>query len=96
MHATFKPWYWLNTESVKFLRNGYIEGNTDIIEHFKQLGYKAEKILKKPGFADKFNNYLSRGFYLLPTPTITNFLSESDATVSCFGNLIIFRFYLTH
>jgi len=88
MYNTYEPWYWLNTESVKFLRNGYIDEGVDIIEHFKGLGHKAEKILRRPGFADKFNSYLSRGFYLLPTPTITNFLSKTDATVSCFGSVI--------
>jgi ribonucleoside-diphosphate reductase alpha chain len=83
----YKDWYWLNDESRKFLNNGYIPKDVDIIEHFKNLGLKAEKILNKPGFADKFNGYLAKGYYLLPTPTITNFLSEKDTTVSCFGSV---------
>ena len=83
----YQDWYWLNEESIKFLRNGYIAENVNIQEHFKQLGQKAEKILNKPGFADKFNGYLAKGYYLLPTPTITNFLSKKDATVSCFGSV---------
>ena len=83
----YQDWYWLNDESIKFLRNGYIAENVNIQEHFKQLGQKAEKILNKPGFADKFNGYLAKGYYLLPTPTITNFLSKKDATVSCFGSV---------
>lgn len=87
MAREYKDWYWLNDESVKFLRNGYISPEVDIKEHFRNLGIKAEKILNKPGFADKFNSYLAKGYYLLPTPTITNFLSEKDATVSCFGSV---------
>lgn len=83
----YKDWYWLNPESVKFLKNGYIDPKIDQKEHFKKLGVKAEQILNKPGFAEKFNNYLAKGYYLLPTPTITNFLSKKDATVSCFGSV---------
>lgn len=88
MERKYEPWYWLNEESLKFLRNGYIDPNQNVIEHFQKLGHKAEQILQKPGFADKFNGYLAEGLYLLPTPTITNFLSKSDATVSCFGSYI--------
>ena len=83
----YENWQWLNEESVKFLNNGYIPKNVDIKKHFLALGTKAEQILNKPGFADKFNNYLAKGYYLLPTPTITNFLSKKDATVSCFGSV---------
>lgn len=87
MKRTYEPWYWLNDESVKFLKNGYINPSSDIKGHFLGLGKKAEKILNKPGFADKFNDYLAKGYYLLPTPTITNFLSDKDTTVSCFGSV---------
>lgn len=88
MERKYEPWYWLNEESLKFLRNGYIDPNQNVIEHFQKLGHKAEQILQMPGFADKFNGYLAEGLYLLPTPTITNFLSKTDATVSCFGSYI--------
>ena len=87
MPRIYNEWYWLNDESVKFLNNGYIPKEVDIKKHFQALGTKAEKILNKPGFADKFNGYLAKGYYLLPTPTITNFLSKKDATVSCFGSV---------
>jgi len=87
MNNKYKDWYWLNEESLKFLHNGYIPVGVDSIKHFKALGTKAELILNKPGFADKFNGYLAKGYYLLPTPTITNFLSKKDATVSCFGSV---------
>jgi len=87
MAKSYEDWYWLNQESLKFLNNGYIPEGVDTIKHFKALGDKAEMILNKPGFADKFNGYLAKGYYLLPTPTITNFLSKKDATVSCFGSV---------
>lgn len=80
----FEKWYWLNEQSKAFLQNGYIQG--DEISHFKKIGEKAEKLLNKPGYAEKFIDYLSRGWYLLPTPGITNFLDEKESAISCFGS----------
>jgi len=84
MEEEFKDWYWLNKQSIAFLENGYITG--DIKDHFKQIGDKAEKMLNKPGYSDKFMNYLAKGYYLLPTPGITNFLHPKESAISCFGS----------
>lgn len=86
MKKEFKKWYWLNEQSKVFLQNGYIEG--DEIEHFKKIGLKAEGILKKEGYAEKFLDYLSRGWFLLPTPGITNYLHDKESAISCFGSYV--------
>ncbi len=83
MERNFKKWYWLNTQSKEFLQNGYIKG--DEIEHFKKIGEKAEKILKKEGWAEKFLDYQAKGWFLIPTPGITNYLDEKESSISCFG-----------
>lgn len=80
----FEKWYWLNDQSKEFLQNGYIVG--DEKEHFYAIAKKAEKMLNKPGWADRFIENLSKGYYLLPTPGITNFLHEKESAISCFGS----------
>lgn len=84
MTRKFEKWYWLNDYSKAFLANGYIEG--DEIEHFAKIGEKAEKILNKPGFKDRFMEHMASGHFLLPTPGITNFLHEKESAISCFGS----------
>jgi ribonucleoside-diphosphate reductase alpha chain len=83
MARVFDKWYWLNEQSKAFLQNGYIVG--DEKEHFKKIGDKAEGLLNKPGYSAKFQDYLSRGWFLLPTPGITNYLDEKESAISCFG-----------
>jgi ribonucleoside-diphosphate reductase alpha chain len=80
----FEKWYWLNDRSVEFLENGYIKG--DIKEHFKKIGDKAEALLGKEGWSEKFLDYVARGWYLLPTPGVTNFIHPKESAISCFGS----------
>lgn len=84
MIKQFEDWYWLNDKSKTFLQNGYIVG--DEKEHFQKIADKAEKILGKKGWAKKFMGYLAKGWYLLPTPGITNFLHDKESPISCFGS----------
>lgn len=86
INLNFDKWYWLNEQSIKFLRNGYINEKDDIKLHFRKIGEKVEKMRNIKGFADKFEDYVSRGWYLLPTPGITNFLHEKECPISCFGS----------
>lgn len=88
MIKEFKRWYWLNDISTKFLRNGYIPEEQDIKEHFKKIGEKAEKLTGKVGLCGRFMDNLSKGYYLLPTPGITNFLHEKESAISCFGSFV--------
>lgn len=80
----YEKWYWLNERSRDFLAHGYITG--DPKEHYRKIGEKVERIMNKPGYADKFIDYISRGWFLLPTPGITNFLHEKESAISCFGS----------
>lgn len=82
----YNDWYWLNQDSQTFLSRGYIPQGYDQKEWFKAISEKAEKILNRPGFSDKFLGYLAKGYYLLPTPVITNFLTEKESPISCFSS----------
>ena len=83
---TKKKYYWLNTDSVKFLEGGYLEDKVTPIERVKQIASNAESILNIEGFATKFEYYMSKGFYSLATPIWTNFGNKRGLPVSCFGS----------
>ena len=38
------------------------------------------------GFADKFEDYMSRGYYSFSTPVWTNFGNDRGLPISCFGS----------
>jgi ribonucleoside-diphosphate reductase alpha chain len=76
--------YWLNEESRTFLSRGYLTETPE--ERIKHIAYTAEKILKIEGFADKFENYMQRGFYSLSTPVWSNFGKNKGLPISCYGS----------
>lgn len=79
---------WLNENSRKFLEGGYLLPGVSPEERIREIAEHAEKILNKPGFADKFNDYMSRGFYSLASPVWSNFSHERGLPISCFGSYI--------
>lgn len=86
MQHKFEDWYWLNEHSKEFLQEGYLEG--DEIEHFTKIALKAENILGEEGYAERLLENLKKGWYLLPTPGITNFLHHTESAISCFGSYV--------
>lgn len=80
--------YWLNENSRKFLANGYLVGGISAEDRIHQIADTAEKYLKKPGFAKKFYDYMSRGFYSLATPIWANYGQKRGLPISCFGSYI--------
>ena len=63
-----KKYEWLTDNSRLFLSRGYLlEGQTPE-GRIREVAEKAEGILGKDGFADKFEDYMSRGWYSLSTP----------------------------
>lgn len=83
-----KPWYWLNDNSRAFLARGYLDEGQTAEQRIRFIGEHAEKILKKPGFADKFEEYMSKGWISLASPVWSNFGSEKGLPISCFGSYI--------
>jgi ribonucleoside-diphosphate reductase alpha chain len=83
-----QQWYWLNEDSRKFLERGYLMEGETAEERIKQIATAAEGYLGFEGFADKFVDYMSRGFYSLSSPIWSNFGRARGLPISCFGSYI--------
>ena len=80
--------YWLNKDSRKFLERGYLlEGETPE-QRIRDIAESAEKYLDRTGFADKFEDYMHRGFYSLSSPIWANFGRKRGLPISCFGSYV--------
>jgi len=79
-----KKYYWLNEESRTFLSRGYISETPE--QRIKDIAIKAEKYLNIKGFAEKFENYMAKGFYSLSTPVWINFGKAKGLPISCYGS----------
>ncbi|MCH2231713.1 MAG: ribonucleoside-diphosphate reductase subunit alpha [Crocinitomicaceae bacterium] len=77
---------WLNQESRQFLNAGYLSEGESAEERIFEIASTAERILEMPGFAKKFYNYMSEGFYSLASPVWSNFGKERGLPISCFGS----------
>lgn len=82
------PWYWLNDNSREFLNRGYLTDGQTAEERIKFIAEAAEKILNKPGFADKFYEYMSKGWISLASPVWANFGVDRGLPISCFGSYL--------
>lgn len=80
----YKKYYWLNEDSRTFLSRGYITETPE--QRIKDIATIAEKYLKIDGFALKFEDYMSRGFYSLSTPVWINFGKAKGLPISCYGS----------
>lgn len=83
-----KKYYWLNNHSRLFLERGYLKEGISPEQRIRQIADNAERILKIKGFADKFEEYMSLGFYSLATPVWTNYGNERGLPVSCFNSYV--------
>ncbi|MAZ56336.1 ribonucleoside-diphosphate reductase subunit alpha [bacterium] len=83
-----EPWYWLNDNSRAFLARGYLGEGQTAEERIRVIGERAEKILKKEGFADKFYEYMSKGWISLASPVWANFGIDRGLPISCFGSYL--------
>jgi len=85
---TNKDIYWLNTDSRKFLARGYLLENETAEQRIRDIAKSAQDYLKLKGFADKFENYMHRGFYSLASPIWANFGRKRGLPISCFGSYV--------
>lgn len=79
---------WLNENSRKFLAKGYLKSGQTAEERLQFIAQRAEDLLFINGFARKFYDYVSRGFYSLSTPIWANFGLQKGLPISCFGSYI--------
>lgn len=79
---------WLNEYSRSFLAKGYLNPGISAEQRIKDIAKTAEKILNKPGFADKFYDYMLRGYYSLASPVWSNFGLSKGFPISCFSSYL--------
>ena len=78
-------YYWLNTDSQTFLKKDYLLPEETPLQRIDDIAQAAENYLKIKGFADKFEDYMSRGFYSLASPVWANFGRKRGLPISCNG-----------
>lgn len=83
-----EPFEWLNTESQKFLAGGYLLEGQTAQERIRDISNHAERILNIPGFADKFYDYMGRGWFSLSSPIWSNFGLRRGLPIACFSSYI--------
>lgn len=83
-----KKYKWLNKDARDFLKRGYLQTGETAETRGHDIAVAAEKSLKIKGFADKFENYLSQGFYSLSSPIWANFGRDRGLPISCNGVFI--------
>lgn len=80
--------YWLNKDSRKFLERGYLLEGETAEQRIRDMAEAAEKYLKFEGFADKFEDYLQKGYYSISSPIWANFGRKRGLPISCFGSYV--------
>jgi ribonucleoside-diphosphate reductase alpha chain len=83
-----KDYYWLNRDSRTFLKRGYLDDGETPEERIKNIADAAQEILAIPGFSEKFQSYMSKGWYSLSSPIWANFGKKRGLPISCFGSYI--------
>ena len=83
-----EPFYWLNEASVLYLERGYLLSDTSPKTRIRNIADNAEQTLNIPGFADKFYDYISKGYYSLSSPVWSNFGLDRGLPISCFGSYV--------
>lgn len=83
-----EPWYWLNEGSRLFLERGYLVDGQTPEDRVAVVAARAEEILGKPGFAEKFTEYMSKGWISLASPVWSNFGINRGLPISCFGSYV--------
>lgn len=86
-----EKYYWINDKSQKFLERGYLKENQTAQERVREISDYAEKILNIKGFSDKFENYMSLGWFSLSSPIWSNFANNKGLPISCNGSFIADR-----
>jgi len=83
-----EPWHWVNDNTRAFMARGYLVDGQTTEERVRVIAEFAEKTLGKEGFADKFEEYMSKGWISLATPVWANFGLERGLPISCFGSYV--------
>lgn len=68
------------------MSRGYLKKEQDISDKIKEMSEYAEEILGIENFSEKLADYITKGYFIIPTPCWTNFYKDSKySSISCFG-----------
>ena len=84
----YPKYYWLNDKSREFLSRGYVKEGQTAEQRVREIAEAAEKYLGIEGYADKFEDYMSRGWFSLSSPVWANYGLERGLPCSCNGSYI--------
>lgn len=84
----YPKYYWLNDKSREFLSRGYVREGQTAEQRVREIAETAEKYLGIEGYADKFEDYMSRGWFSLSSPVWANYGLERGLPCSCNGSYI--------
>lgn len=79
---------WLNDNSRQFLSRGYLKPGQTAEDRIRVIAERAEELLEVEGFADKFYEYMSKGWISLASPVWSNFGVNKGLPISCFGSFV--------
>lgn len=83
-----EKYYWVNEDSQKFLERGYLKPGQTPKERVEEIARCAEKTLGIDGFAEKFEDYVGRGWFSLASPVWSNYGTNKGLPISCNGSYI--------
>lgn len=83
-----KDFYWLNKDSRTFLKRGYLEDGESPEERIRAIADSAQKTLSIPGFSERFQSYMAKGWYSLSSPIWANYGKKRGLPISCFGSYV--------
>ena len=83
-----KKYYWLNEDSRTFLERGYLLKGQTAAGRIREIADAAGKELNQKDFADKFEDYMGRGWFSLSSPIWANYGLKRGLPISCFGSYI--------
>ena len=81
-------YYWLNEDSRTFLERGYLLEGQTAEGRIREIAEAAGKELNQKDFADKFEDYMSKGWFSLSSPIWANYGLERGLPISCFGSYV--------
>jgi ribonucleoside-diphosphate reductase alpha chain len=84
----YSDYYWLNDDSRTFLERGYLDAGETPEKRIRDIAETAEKYLEIKGYAEKFEDYMKKGFFSLSTPIWVNFGKTKGLPISCNGSYI--------
>src|SRR5690625_7329082 len=80
---------WLNEQSRAFLAGGYLLPAVTPERRLRDIAQRADQLLPgMDGLAERFLDYLSRGWYSLSSPLWANFGLDRGLPISCFGSYV--------